>query len=302
MSHDHSHHSHGILSTTNFAFALAVILNVSFTLIEAIYAIYANSTSLLADAGHNLGDVLGLILAWGANWLLTKPASERYSYGYRRTTILAAVINALLLVATSVLIAYEAIEKLSQPQPINEWIVIIVAFIGIIINGGTALLFLRDSKSDLNIKGAFLHLATDALISVGVVLSALIIMWTKWLILDSIVGLIIVLIILYGTWGLLKDSINLMLDSVPSHINQQGVAEYFKALPHVTDLHDLHIWGLSTREVALTVHLVMPNHTLTDEQYHTINHDLKEKFYIDHVTIQVEQGSLEHPCHLEGIC
>ncbi len=301
MSHHH-HHDHVDPQQFNKAFAWAIFLNLAFTLLEAVYAILANSMSLLADAGHNLGDVLGLLLAWGANWLLMKPSTERYSYGYRRTSIIASIINALLLVATSAIIAYESIIKLIHPEQVEELIVIVVAFIGILINGGTALLFMRGSKGDLNIKGAFLHLAADALISVGVVIAATIIYFTGWVALDPIIGLLIVVVILLGTWGLLRDSVILLLDAVPHSIQSQDVRKFLLNLQGVTDIHDLHIWGLSTKEIALTAHLVMPDDDLKDKDHSDIQHALKDKFNIDHVTIQVEKGQTEHPCHLDNIC
>lgn len=302
----HSHaghgHSHDLPENINFAFGLAIGLNFLFTLIEGGYAIFAHSMSLLADAGHNLGDVLGLVLAWGASWLLTKSSTERYSYGYKRTTIWASMINALLLVGASAIIAYESVVKIISPSAVNENVVIIVALIGIFINGGTALLFMRGQKEDLNLKGAYLHLAGDALISVGVVLAGLLIKFTHIYMLDPIVGLIIVLAIVWGTWGLLRQSLDLLLDAVPHHINHKGVRDYLTKLKGVQAVHDLHIWGLSTREVALTAHLVMPEVTLTDADYVKINHDLKHDFAINHVTIQVEKGLDEHQCKLQGTC
>lgn len=298
----HHHHHHPDPKQFNLPFALAVGLNLAFTAIEAFYAIMANSMSLLADAGHNLGDVVGLLLAWGANWLLTKPASERYSYGYRRTTILASIINALLLVATSAIIAYESIIKLFQPEPVSELIVIFVAFIGIMINGGTALLFFKGSQHDLNIKGAFLHLAADALISIGVVITAVVIYYTDWEILDPMIGLGIVLVILLGTWGLLRDSVILLLDAVPHGIQRNEVKAFFKAIPGVTDVHDLHIWGLSTKEIALTVHLIMPDNQLNDKDFSDIQAHLQQTFNIGHTTIQVERGNPNHPCNLGESC
>ena len=284
------------------AFAIATTLALSFTGIEAIYGYLANSMSLLADAAHNLGDGLGLILAWIANWLLSFPARRRYSYGYKRTTIIAALANAFLLVATSILIAYESLYKLFHLTDINETIVIIVAFIGIIINGGSALLFRHGASSDLNIRGAFWHLLADMLISVGVVIAGVIIMWTHWLWLDPVVGLIIVGIVLWGTWGLLRDALRLMLDAVPQYIDYQGENTYLQQLPGVEKIHDLHIWGLSTREVALTAHLVMPQVKLTDADYKVINKALHERFHINHVTLQVESGSADDPCARTEVC
>lgn len=296
MHHDHHHgHSHAP-SSFNKAFGIAVVLNLAFTLCQIFYAFVANSMSLMADAVHNFGDVFGLILAWGASWLLTLPARKRYSYGYKRTTILAALSNALLLVATSALIIYESIYKLFHISEVNGFIVIVVASVGIIINGGTAMLFMKGAHDDLNIKGAFIHLLGDALISIGVVVAGIAIYYTGWLWLDPLMGLFIVTIILIGTWGLLRDSVRLILDAVPHHIDQQGVHAFLQQLPGVKAVHDLHIWGLSTKEIALTAHLVMPNQKLSDADYLNINHTLKKQFKVDHVTLQVEAGSEEHPC------
>lgn len=305
--HDHSHshhegHSHQPPRSFTFAFGLSVALNLAFTIFQVSYALLANSMSLLADAAHNFGDVFGLVLAWGANWLLTRPARKRYSYGYKRTTILAALANALLLVSTSVLIAYESIHKLLHVSTVDETIVMVVASIGILVNGGTALLFMRGAHDDLNIKGAFMHLLADALLSIGVVISAVIIYFTGWQWIDPLAGLIIVIVILWGTWGLLRDSVRLILDAVPHYIDQQKVGEYLQRLPGVAAVHDLHIWGLSTKEIALTAHLVMPEKTLTDADYVKINTDLKEQFRINHVTIQVESGSRDYPCSRTEVC
>lgn len=303
--HGHDHHGHHHMPATqaiNKAFAWSVILNLGFTIAEIIYALLANSMSLLADAGHNLSDVIGLLFAWGANWLLTRPARRRFSYGYKKTTILAALANALMLILATGMIAYESILRLMHPQNIHEKIVIIVALIGILINGGTALLFMRDRESDLNIKAAFLHLASDAVIAMGVVFTGIMIYFLHWLWLDPVVGLVIVLAILVGTWGVLRDSINLIMDAVPTGLDHTGVKEYLTNIKGVTAIHDLHIWGLSTREVALTAHLVMPNETLTDENYLHISRDLKKQFKINHVTLQVEKGSLEHMCEQIETC
>ncbi len=305
MGHQHGHghnHSHQHAPQSfNLAFALAVFLNLGFTLIEAIYAISANSMSLLADAGHNLGDVLGLVLAWVASWLMTKAATQRYSYGYKRMSIIAAIVNALILVGTSAIIAYESILKLLSPQPVNEMTVIIIAAIGIIINGSTAMMFIRGSKDDLNIKGAFLHLAADAGISLGVVVAGIIILYTGWMPLDPIVGLLIVVAILVGTWGLLRDSINLILDAVPHGLEIKKVHAYLMQLPGVEAVHDLHVWGLSTKEIAMTAHLCVPGQSFSNKVYEKINDDLNTQFNISHVTLQVEQDS-EHPCPQDGTC
>lgn len=292
----HDHHAHGAVSHSR-AFAISVVLNMVIVVLQVFYALVANSMSLLADAAHNFGDVLGLVLAWVASWMVTIAAKKvRYSYGYRRTTILAALINALLLVATAAIIAYESIIKLFVPTPVSGEIVIVVALIGALINTVTALLFLRGRHKDLNIKGAFLHLAADALISVGVAIGGVIILWTGWMWIDSIVGLLIVVTILYGTWGLLRDSTCLILDGVPSSIDYEAVENYLTHLPGVKGIHDLHIWGLSTTDTALTVHLVMPEGRLSDDEYRRINQELHEKYNIGHVTLQIEAGSDDKLC------
>lgn len=303
MTHSHDSHSHHHLPQSfNRAFAISVLLNFAFTIIQLIYAFSANSMSLMADAVHNLGDVLGLTLAWGANWLLTLPARKRYSYGFKRTTILAAIINALLLVATSALITYESIYKLLHLSPVDERIVIIVAFIGIIVNGGTALLFRDGAHDDLNIKGAFLHLVGDAVISFGVVIAGILIYFTGKIWIDPLVGLLIVATILWGTWGLLRDSVNMILDAIPHYIDHHGITQFLQTLPGVTAIHDLHIWGLSTKETALTVHLVLPERILSDEDYKNINDVLQFQFKISHATIQVEKGCVIHPCNQREVC
>lgn len=300
--HDHSHHHHPAPQSFNFAFGTAVLLNLAFTVFQVIYALLADSMSLLADAVHNFGDVFGLMLAWGANWLLTLPARKRYSYGFKRTTIIASLTNALILVATSALITYESIDKFFHLTAVDGQVVIIVALIGIIINGSTALLFMRGAHDDLNIKGAFLHLLGDAVISIGVVVGGTTIFFTHQMWIDPLIGLLIVGIILWGTWGLLRDSVSLILDAIPRHIDPHQIEDYFKNLPGVQTVHDLHIWGLSTKEIALTVHLIMPTSRLSDEDFQTINRVLKQQFHIDHATIQVETGSAEFPCEQINPC
>lgn len=301
MGHHHHHdHTHAPESF-NKSFSIAITLNLLFVFGQVFYAFLAESMSLMADAVHNFGDVFGLMLAWGANWLLTRPARKRYSYGFKKTTVLAALTNALILVATSALIIYESIYKLVHLSEINEQIVIVVALIGIFINGGTALLFMKGAHHDLNIKSAFLHLMGDALISIGVVISAILIYFTHWLWLDPMMGLLIVAIILYGTWGLLRDSVRLILDAIPRHIDHEGIRNYFLHLPGVKSIHDLHIWGLSTKEVALTAHLIIPEGNLSDDEYKKINTDLKSKFKVDHVTIQVETGHISS-CVRDRMC
>lgn len=301
--HGHGHHQHQKPAQSfNAAFAIALSITVVYILIEVVYGFMAHSMSLLADAAHNLGDSLGLMLAWVANWLMSLPARKRYSYGFKRTTIIAALINAFILVATSALIAFESFYKLFHLTEVNEHIVIVVACIGIFVNGGASMLFWRGAGDDLNIRGAFWHLLTDALVLFGIVISAIIIAYTGWEWIDPIVGLLIVCIVLWGTWGLLRDSLHLILDAVPHYIDHAGVKKYLTDLPGVEAIHDLHIWGLSTREVALTAHLIMPSKSLTDADYKKINHDLHEKFHVNHVTLQVETGSKEDVCSRADIC
>lgn len=301
-SHGHDHHHDQQPRSLNAAFAIAVSITLLYTSAEIAYGLIAHSMSLLADAAHNLGDVLGLVLSWLANWLLSFPARKRYSYGFKRTTIIAALANAFILVATSALIAYQSIYKLIHMEVVNEQIVMIVALIGIAVNFGCSMLFMSGAKSDLNIRSAFWHLLADALILVGVVISAMIIAYTGWQWVDPVVGLAIVLIVLWGTWGLLRDSLHLILDGIPHYIDHLGVKAYLQSIPGVTAVHDFHIWGLSTREVALTAHLIMPQNPLTDADHKQINHDLHEKFNVNHITLQVEAGSEEAPCARSESC
>lgn len=300
MSHNHHHHTAFV--TLNVSFAIAILLNSGFLLTEVVYGFIAHSVSLLSDAVHNFGDVLGLLMSWTASVLVKRRATQRYSYGYKKLTILAALANALLIVLTSALIIYESINRLNHPKEINEIIVMIVAFIGMLINGGTALLFMRQSTIDLNIKGAFLHLAYDALIALGVVLAGAVIYFTGWLWVDPIVGLLIVAIITWGSWNLLRRSVELILGAVPYGVNQKAVYNYLKELPGVQEVHDLHIWGLSTQETALTAHLVMPEGGLSDEEYLEINRVLAKQFNIQHITLQVEQGEKKYPCEQSLVC
>jgi cobalt-zinc-cadmium efflux system protein len=308
-NHDHGHshsrghsHAHHAPQSFNLAFALAVSLNFGFVLIETFYALMANSMGLLADAAHNFGDVFGLLLAWGANWLLSLPARKRYSYGFKRTTIIAAVMNALILVASSALIAYESIYKLWHMSEVNGSVVMLVAFIGIFINGGTALLFIKGAHDDLNIKGAFIHLLSDALVAFGVVIAGIAIHYTGKMWIDPAVGLLIVATILWGTWGLLRDSVSLILDAIPHYIDHNGVRKFLEHLPDVVAVHDLHIWGLSTKEVALTAHLVVANDHTANVDYKKINTVLKENFRINHITIQVEIENSDFLCVRSEMC
>lgn len=295
-THTHSH------APADFgrAFAIGIVLNLGFVIAEFLYGRAANSLALVADAGHNLGDVLSLLLAWGALALSKRLPTQRRTYGFRRSSVLASLVNAVVLLVTVGAIAWEAIRRLfdATPAPIGELTVIWVALVGILINGITALLFLSGSQGDLNIKGAFLHMAADAAVSFGVVLAGIVILFTGWFWLDPIISLVVMGVILASTWGLLRDSVNLALDAVPENIEIVAVETYLRALPGVTDLHDLHIWGMSTTEAALTAHLVMPTVACEDRLLGRICRELHDQFGIEHATIQVENGDPDNPCRL----
>lgn len=285
--HDHAHHHEP--QAFNRAFLISIVANGLFVLIQIFYAILANSTSLLADAIHNLGDVLSLILAWIANSLLTKMPTQQTTYGMKKTSILASLANGILLVFSCGFIASEALYKLFSPSEISAVSVMIVAAIGIVVNGTTAALFVKGGD-DLNIRGAYLHLFYDALISVGVVVSAAIMYWTHWLWIDPVVGILIAGIILRGTWSLFSDSFRLIIDAVPRSISWTEVYDLLNAEEGVEQVHDLHIWALSTKENALSVHLWMPDRPLSDDSRQRLVEQLKIKHNIHHSTIQVEKN------------
>ncbi|MDX1795734.1 MAG: cation diffusion facilitator family transporter [Hydrogenovibrio sp.] len=298
MSHHHHDHHHEI-TDYNRAFAIGVLLNIAFVIVEVIYGLLADSLALIADAGHNLSDVMSLLLAWGAHWLATRPASDKRTYGFRKTTILSSLISAVVLLIALGGIAWEAIERLTTPQVVNGNIVIVVAAIGVVINTATALLFVSGQKHDLNLRGAFLHMAADAAISLGVVIAGVVILFTGWNWLDPILSLGIVVIILIGTWGLLKESLNLSIDGVPKQVDTQAIKEYLHNLDAVSDLHDLHIWALSTTENALTVHLVTPKETIDNTLIAEIQQHLKDHHHIAHATIQFENERMPNSCLLQ---
>ena len=299
--HHHHHHSH---SSPNYnrAFVIGITLNLGFLVVEAVFGFLTNSLALLADAGHNLSDVLGLLLAFGASWLTRRRPTQRYTYGLRRSSILAALLNACFLLIAMGAIAIEAIQRFSSPPPVSGTIVIGVAFVGIVINGITALMFMSGRERDLNIKGAFLHMASDALVSAGVVLAGIAMLTTGWLWFDPVVSLIIVAFIVVGTWNLLRDSVNLALDAVPEGIEPQAVRTYLSELPGVVGVHDLHIWAMSTTETALTAHLVMLTGNPGDAFLSRIAMELHDKFCIEHTTIQVETGNFLRPCDQKSCC
>jgi cobalt-zinc-cadmium efflux system protein len=288
-------HNHGTVNP-NRAFALGVTLNLAFVLVEAVFGIQAHSLALLADAGHNLSDVLGLLLAWGAVTLSAQRPSPRRTYGLRRTSILAALANAILLLVAVGAIAWEALGRLQRPAPVASGVVIAVALIGIGINAGTALLFLRGRKRDLNIRGAFAHMAADAAVSAGVMAAAIAMQRTGWLWLDPAVSLAIAAVITIGTWGLLRDSVNLALDAGPEGIQPDEVEAYLAGLPGVVAVHDLHIWGMSTTHVALTAHLVKPAMDNEDQLLAATCRELHDRFGIEHATLQLERNETAANC------
>lgn len=286
-------HAHGPINYDR-VFAIGIALNVSYALIEATAGFWLNSLALIADAGHNLSDVLGLVLAWAAVWLSRRKPSSRHSYGLGRSSILAALANAVLLFVALGAIVWEAVSRFSQPQLIATGPVVWIASIGIAINAFTAWLFMRGSKTDLNVRGAYLHMVADAAVSLGVVVSALVMAVTGWLWLDPLTSLLIAAVIAVGSWRLLVDSLRLSLDAVPAHINADAVARHLAADSQVKELHDLHIWALSTEAVALTAHVVCPDGHPGDAWLARICEELHEKFAIDHATIQVEVGPDVH--------
>jgi len=297
-SHDHAHgHSHGPVNY-NRAFAVGVALNFGFVVVEAGFGVVSGSLALMADAGHNLSDVLSLILAWGASALARRQPTERHTYGLRRSTILASLANAALLLVAVGAIVWEAVQRLDHPPVVHETTVIVVALIGIAINAGTALMFLSGRHSDINLRGAFLHMAADAVVSLGVVLAGVAIMYTGWAWLDPATSIAIAVVITIGTWSLLRDSLNLALDAVPGHIDRPAIERFLGGQPGVTEVHDLHIWAMSTTEVALTAHLVRPGAALDDQFLSGLVHELHHRFAIDHATLQIESGDSRYPCHL----
>jgi cobalt-zinc-cadmium efflux system protein len=293
----HHNHSHKV-DNYNRAFALAVGLNVIFVILEASYGLWANSLALIADAGHNLGDVLGLLIAWGASLLAKRKPSPRRTYGLRRVTILASLLSALILLTALGAMAWEAVNRLQLSTPVPGLTIIVVAGIGVVINTLSALLFVSGHQHDLNIKGAFLHMAADAAVSFGVVLAGIAILMTEWVWLDPVISLVISVMIFAGTWGLLRDSVNLAVDAVPRGIVPEEVETYLLNLPGVVTCHDLHIWGMSTTEAALTAHLMMPEGANNDAFLHQTAHGLHEQFGIAHTTLQIERGDAEQLCNL----
>ena len=292
MLHQHDHPR----PSSNRAFLIGACINVIYVAVETYYGFKADALSLFADAGHNFSDVLILLLAWGANILASVKPTQQHTYGYRRATILAAQVSAVMLIITMVLIAIEAIERLDDIVEPDSITIILVAGCGIIVNFLTAALFLRSQDDDLNIKGAFLHMVADGLVSLAVVIGGVVIYFTGWLLIDPILSLAIIAVIGYSAWGLLWDSFNLSVDAVPQNINIDLIKEYLLNLPGVTDIHDLHVWAMSTTQVALTAHLLRNCKEIDDDFLHQVARELKKNFGVHHSTIQVENGHCELQC------
>ncbi len=297
VDHDHHGHSHAPKSFGT-AFAIGVALNMLIVIAELVFGFAANSLALIADAAHNFSDVIGLLLAWGAAWLALHPPTKDRTYGYRRASILAALGNAALLMIAIGGLTIEAVRRFQQPETVASSTVMWVALLGIVVNAATALLFMRGRHGDLNIRGAFMHMAADAGISLGVVLAALVIMFTGWHWIDPAISLAIAAVVLVSGWHLARDAINLAMDAVPEGIDQHAVEVYLSGLPGVTEVHDLHIWAMSTTETALTVHLIRPGAGLDDHFLTKVCEELAHHFRIKHATLQVEAGDPAHPCTL----
>src|SRR5216684_3044077 len=303
--HDHGHahgrdHAHGLATQgINTRMAIAVALNLVFVVIEVGFGFLSNSVALIADAGHNLSDVLGLVCAWTAMYLGRRPPGVRFTYGLGRSSVLAALANAVLLLLACGAIAWEAVGRLASPPAVAGATVMAVAASGIVINGLSAWLLHAGSHGDLNRRSAFIHMLGDAAVSAGVLISGTLIMFTGWSRIDPIVSLLIVAAILVSTWGLLRDSLHLSLDGVPASVNSSAVMSYLADQQGVTDVHDLHIWALSTTSVALTAHLVVPDRGTEDALLDSITPNLKRRFHIHHATLQIERDRCEHGCEAE---
>jgi cobalt-zinc-cadmium efflux system protein len=290
-SHHHAHHGH------DRAFAIGAALNLGFVVAEIMFGVLANSMALLADAAHNFGDVLGLLLGWGAAWLARRPPTRRRTYGWGRSSILAALLNATILLIGVGAIGVEAVRRLQSPMPVLESTVILVAAAGIVVNGATALLFLRGRSHDINLRAQFVHMAADAAVSAGVVLAGLLILLTGWLWLDPLTSLAIGAIIVVTTWGLLRESIDLAMDAVPGDVAHDAVQDYLVSVPGVLEVHDLHIWGLSTTQTALTAHLVCADPS-AERTLHDVTTELRDRFGIGHATLQIETDADAELCRL----
>jgi cobalt-zinc-cadmium efflux system protein len=295
MAHSHEHTTQ---KSYGKAFAIGIGLNIAFVAVEIFYGLVANSSALLADAGHNASDVLSLIFAWAAIRLASIKPKGKYTYGLRKTTILVSILNALLLFGAVIAIGWDAVGKFKNPETVAGTQVMIVAGIGVVINTITALLFMKGQKDDLNIKGAFLHMAADAGVSLGVVVAGLLINLTGIHWIDPVTSFLIIAVIVWGTWRLFTDSLDLALDAVPKHINLEKVREFLLTKKGVENIHDLHIWAMSTTKVALTAHLIMPE-GITDNFISDLQHELEHKFGINHTTLQIENKNMEEDCEID---
>jgi cobalt-zinc-cadmium efflux system protein len=310
MSHAHfvhddddhdDHHGHGhdhVPTDFGRAFAIAATLNIALVVAQVVFGVLANSVALIADAGHNLGDVLGLLMAWGAHGMAQWQPTKRYTYGFRSASILAALFNSIILLVATGAIAWEALRRLSGMNDVAGVTVMVVAAAGIVINGVSAWLLMAGRRGDLNVRGAFLHMVGDAAISLGVVAAGAAILATGWNWLDPVASLVIAVLIVWGTWGLLREAIMMSLDAVPQGVDEAKVDAYLRSLPGVSEVHDLHIWAMSTTETAMTAHLVRPGAGLDDQLLHDVCHELERRFRISHATLQVEAGDTEHACRL----
>lgn len=297
-THHHGHgHSHAPASYGR-AFAIGIALNLLFVAVEWVFGVFSHSLALMADAAHNLGDVLGLMVAWGGMRLAQRLPSARFTYGLRGSSILAALANAIVLLLVTGGLAWEALQRFANPQPVAGSVVIAVALAGVLVNGFTAWLFMAGSKNDLNMRGAYLHMASDAAVSLGVAAAGGVVLLTGWLWLDPLVTLGLALVIIAGTWGLLRDSFRLAMQAVPQTIDAARVRGFLAGLPGVSEVHDLHIWAMSTTENALTAHLVMPGGHPGDAFLQSTMHDIGHQFGIQHATLQVELGDAATPCTL----
>jgi cobalt-zinc-cadmium efflux system protein len=287
----HERSSNDIAQDFSRAFGIGIALNVAYVVVQVVFGIFGHSLALIADAGHNFGDVLALVLAWLASHLMKRPATPRRTYGWRRTSIMAALFNAIFLLVAVGGITWEAVRRFLHHEVVDANVVIWVAAAGVILNGATAWLFVSGRKTDLNLRAAFMHMAADAAISAGVVLAGVAILLTGRAWLDPLASILINIVIVIGTWSLLRESFNLAVDAVPANVDLLAVKKYLSELPKVAAVHDLHIWAMSTTEVALTAHLVMPNEPGGDALLHDVCEHLHRVFGIEHATIQVEQNA-----------
>lgn len=302
MNRNVNHHHHHVPPDYNRAFAAGVALNIAFVVVEAVFGVLSNSLALLTDAGHNLSDVLGLLLAWGAAALARRRPSARRTYGFSRATIIASLFSGLLLMGAVGAIGWEAVSRLMAPaQPAGKTIMIVAA-IGVVINTATALFFISGKDHDLNVRGAFLHMAADAAVSLGVVASGALIFYLGYNWIDPVISLVIAAVILLSTWGLLRDSLNLAVDAVPRNVDPDAVREFLSSLPGVRAIHDLHIWAMSTTDTALTAHIVMDAFPDSDRYLDDVARVLQERFFINHPTIQLERHDSDYVCQQSVHC